>query len=476
MALSDLLNQAGSGGPNPLAFLAQLGQPQPPPAPPQTGVPQAAPIDPTGATVLPAAAPGNVLARLQSGSAPTPPAITTPHLFSGVPDVKGMSRGAAFASGLSGGLGDASKQALLAQQAQSQNFQNNLELYKTLWGQKNTEASQAETAKRDQALQSMWAAQSDPELQGKLAKAKAENAEPDEVANAAERGKILAAIDAAHGNPEGTFLKTPEGSQFYAEGKFPTKAQSSAAGSLNKTEEDAVIKGQTKIDALSNSLDTLKQARGVIANGDIYSGYTGDVAQWIANKLPGNVSSAMQVDQDKAARTTAYNNAIQSAVLPQAKDNFGARVSNYEERIMQNLAPTSAVSPQARQQILDTIIHRREAALAGEYQTIDDIKSRKMFQPGYRAPNPYENWDPDKDLTPAGKTIPATAPAAPAPPQTPGNRAAAAPPPRVVGAGIVSPAAAATAQRVKVSTPADLAKLPSGTPFITDDGRTGTRQ
>lgn len=119
-SLSDLLDQIGSSGANPLAMLAQMGGQGAPAAP------QPAPVDPTGASALPAAAPGNVLARLNSGArAPTPPPVATPHLFSGVPDVRGMSRGVAFASGLSGGLGDASKQGFLAQQAQSQIFRIN---------------------------------------------------------------------------------------------------------------------------------------------------------------------------------------------------------------------------------------------------------------------------------------------------------------------------------------------------------------
>lgn len=428
-SLSDLLSGVNIGGVNPLAFLA--GQP---PAPaPQTAVPQAAPIDPTGASVLPAAAPGNVLARLQTG-APTPPAVTVPHIFSGAPDVRGMSRGAAFASGISGGLVDASKQGLLAQQAQSQNFQNNLELYKTLFQQKNTEASQAEQAKRDQTLAGYYAAQTDPELQGKLAKAKSENAEPDVVADAEERGKVL---DAA-----GIPRDSPEGKQFYAEGKFPTKAQ--GATNLNPTEEKGVLSSNTKIEALQNSLGTLKQARDIVSGGDIYTGYTGDAATWLANKLPGQVSS-MAVDQDKAARTTAFNNAIQSAVLPQAKENFGARVSNYEERIMQNLAPTSSISPQARNQVLDTLIQRREAALAGEYQTLDDIKSRKMFQPGYRAPNPYANWNPEQDFN-LGKTPAPTAP-------NPVRKATAPPPSNEADGGGIGSAAAA---------PSPLASIPPG--------------
>jgi hypothetical protein len=476
MTLSDLLTQANSSGSgtNPLAFLAQM---MPGGGTPQTAPSQPAPIDPTGSSTLPAGNPGVVLARLKSGAnaqnAPTPPQAKAPWMFSGAPDVKGMSKGAAFATGLGGGLRDASQSALLSQQMQSQNFQNNLAIYKFLAEQKNVETTQAEQAKRDQTQADYYAAQNNPELQGKKAKAIAEAQEPDEVANAAERGKIMDAIDAARGDRPGTMMKTPEGVQFYSEGKFPTGKQQGPGAPLNPTEEKGVLASNNKIEALQNSLGTLKQAREVLNGGDIYSGYSGDVATWLANKVPGHVAD-MMVDTDKAGRTTAYNNAIQSAVLPQAKENFGARVSNYEERIMQNLSPTSAISPQARQKILDTIIQRSEAGLAGEYQTLDDIKSRKMFQPGYRAPNPYADWN-EQDFH--GKPVPAASPGTgrggggtkAAAPETSGEEESDA----GTAGGIVSSAHAAPAAPVRVTSPEDAKKLPKGTQVVLPDGRTG---
>jgi len=443
MALSDLLSQAGNGGPNPLAFLAGLGQQQPAPPPPQTAVPQAAPIDPTGETALPAAAPGNVLARLQTGGAPKPPAVTVPHIFSGAPDVRGMSRGAAFASGLSSGLGDASKQGLLAQQVQSQNFQNNLELYKTLFQQKNTEASQAEQAKRDASLDAYYKAQTDPTIQGALATAKAKDT--DVVADAEKRGEILKAIDTAHGLPEGTTAKTPEGTEFYATAKWPNKPQGADAP-LNPTEERGVLASSNKIEALQASRGMLLQAKNILDTGDIYTGLEASAATAAANKLPGSMAG-MAVDLDKAARTTSYDNAVKSAVLPLGKDYFG-RVTNYEERVMQNLTPGSGNSPQAMRMVLDNIIRRREAALKGEYTTLDDIKSRRMFQAGYKAPDPYSDWDPDKDLAPLKATPGTTRAAGPAP-----SKVTAAPP---SAAGIDALGSSANAA------PSPLAAVPPG--------------
>ncbi len=202
---------------------------------------------------------------------------------------------------------------------------------------------------------------------------------------------------------------------------------------------------------LQDSLNTFKAAKGILDQGDIYSGIPGKGATFVQNNFPGAMAD-MVTDPDKAARTTQFNNLITAGVLPGAKDNFGARVSNYEERIQQSLGPSSALQPQARQRVLDSIIQRREAALAGEYQTLDDIKSRKMFQPGYRAPNPYENWDSDKDFN-LGKS-PAATPSAPNP-----VRRAAAPPPSNEAAGVGGMGAAAAPNPLAAIPPGAIKKL-----------------
>jgi hypothetical protein len=177
-SLSDLLTQANSSGSgtNPLAFLAQM---MPGGGTPQANPSQPAPVDPTGSSTLPAGNPGVVLARLKSGpnaNLPTPPAAGKPWVFGGTPDVRGMSKGSAFATGLGSGLKDASQSALLAQQMQGQNFQNQLALYKTLFDMQhqNTEEgfqrdTLSETRRKDLAAE-------DPALQEKLAAAKAAEA------------------------------------------------------------------------------------------------------------------------------------------------------------------------------------------------------------------------------------------------------------------------------------------------------------
>jgi hypothetical protein len=94
---------------------------------------------------------------------------------------------------------------------------------------------------------------------------------------------------------------------------------------------------------------------------------------------------------------------------------------------------------------------------------LDDVKSRKLFQPGYRSPDPYGNWDPEKDFNP-------TAPrqGGPAPSKKTGAAA-----PGAAGAarlGDAAQAAPATGP-VTVKTPEDAMKLPKGTVFMTPDGR-----
>lgn len=191
-SLSDILSSLSSGGQSVL---------------PQAPVPP--PIDPTGATVLPAASPGNVLARLQQHAATPAPA---PRIFSETPDVRGLDKGSAFAAGLSGALADNSKSALLASQQRAQQDQTNLALYKTVSEEQHQQATLDQQKNRDAALDRFYAAQiqaMSPEAKGAAAKAVAEGSERDVENTISDRKKMMAAAGIDPASPQGVhFMAT----------------------------------------------------------------------------------------------------------------------------------------------------------------------------------------------------------------------------------------------------------------------------
>lgn len=464
-SLSDILSGLSAGAPS---ASSQFGGQQPS-ATPAIGSGFAPPsLDATGQTLLPAAAPGNILARLQQRAAAPAAPITTPQVFSGAPNVQGMSKGSAFATGLAGGLADASKSGILANEIQAQQQQQQLEAAKTVLGQQNTEATLAEQKKRDATLDQYYKNLVDPDVQRKLAEVK----DTDYVAQAQTDAQKLGWEP---GSPQ--YQDLMRTAAFKNAGG--TAAATAKAYQMNPTEEKAYGAQDQKVQMLSGALDSLKEARSL--NDQVDNGTWGAIRTAAVNKMGGaDLGGLFGLDAKKAAVTTNFNNAITGGFMSGAKDLFCARVSNYEEQLMQNLSPNSGIAPEARGQILDRVIARKQQALGWEIDNRDAMKAGTYFQKGAPTRNPYESWNADKDMAIGGKTAPAaaatsasappsgTAPAAPPAPSSPSVLT----PTSATGGATLGPGPSAPDGLPIISDPAAARKLLPGTLFKTPDGAT----
>lgn len=388
------------------------------PAPGSAPTMPAAPAAPGAALSTPMA---QVLAKLRTQQQP---AQLPQSIFSGVPDVKGMDRGAAFMSGISSGLADSSRTMLANNQLSTQQQAQNLNLFKTLAEVQNQDNSFGlqqqqfgETQKRDQTMADYY--------HGLIAAKNTENSNDTVESRQANAAKIF---------PPGTDPAVI--STYVATGKPPSKYGNPVAPAvkpqMGPTEQKIYDQANSRVSYLQNSIDSLNGALKL--SGNIYGGPVGNLETQASNMLQGH---APFVDPNIAANTDQYAQAIRMAGLSGAKELFPGRVTNYDEQLLQSVNPTAAKSPQARQQILQKMIDDRQQMLEYEQNRVASIKSGEYFAHGGAPPSigtsPYSKFGA-VPLDQYGQPKPGATPAAP-PPAAPSPAAPAAAPTAIAMSG-----------------------------------------
>jgi hypothetical protein len=417
-----------------LASLLGLGGgAQPAPAPALT--PAAGSANPSGATVLATLQPALRQAAVQMQNPPQRSLGLGDALAAGagaVPNVRGMSNGSAAATGLAAGI-QAGQQAAQQQAAENrQAKQDALDTFTKLFGvdqaAKTGARADQELAIRQREDQRAAAAADlanksaaivpDPENPGQMKvnpvavdakKQMAEAGQADEYGNRAD-----VAI-----NVLGMTKGSPEFKSFVAESKLPPDA---ANRPLNATEEKLLQAEQKKIDFLSQGLSALEKAKALATpdpktgKSPLYTGMAGGALMKLNDLTGGNLPG---VDQNAAANSGEFENLLGTASMSQGKEFFGGKVSNYEERLLQDLRANLNQSPTKAIKILDDMIEQRRQALQSSTQMASQIKSGEYAKRGVYVPTYYPYEKLEAPTSPVG--TPAPAPEAALPNAAPPN-------------------------------------------------------
>lgn len=210
---------------------------------------------------------------------------------------------------------------------------------------------------------------------------------------------------------------TAEGRRFILTGDLPDAAKTA---DMKATEQKMFAANVEKKAILDQQIKDLEHARQI--NPDVYTGNVEPAAaRFVARNLPTGISN-MIVDPDRVTKTTLYENLVNGATLSQGKELFGARPTNYDEKLLQQLKANPNMTVQERDTILGQMIEHRKALLQETADNTAAMKSGTFFQRSSQ-----------------GNVAP----------QTAGGNAPSqgAPPPRASQGGIVIPPAAAQALR-----------------------------
>lgn len=191
------------------------------------------------------------------------------------------------------------------------------------------------------------------------------------------------------------------------------------------------------------------------------------------------------LDKETAANTSEFNNLVMGSYMGAAKDLFGARVTNYEEQLLQKLSPQSGLTPEARKAILRQAIKTKQHLLRKENERRNSMKTGDYFAKGQPPESPDETYGgllPSNESADTTGAIPATPASTGGASIAPGPTAAA-PTAQPTAFGISGPnmpgssagQPSASQERVLVNSPEEARKLPPGTLFVTPDGRRGSR-
>jgi hypothetical protein len=169
---------------------------------------------------------------------------------------------------------------------------------------------------------------------------------------------------------------SPEGQQFVLNGKLPDPAQ---IGQMKGNEQKVYEAEDQKQQILKQQIEDLNKARQL--NPQVYSGnYEPGAARFIARNVP-LLGSAI-VDPDRVTATTQYENLVGGATLSQGKELFGSRVTNYDEKLMQQLKANPNLLPAEREAILGEMVAHRQRTLEESQQRAQQMKQGSYFKRG----------------------------------------------------------------------------------------------
>lgn len=196
----------------------------------------------------------------------------------------------------------------------------------------------------------------------------------DTTAAAVEKDAALRKGREERATTRGWDMTDPNVQAFIETGKLPAAPATMKAG-----EQKAYLAAKDKATFLDQSIADLQKALSL--NDQAYSGnYEPGAAAWMARNVPFNGLGL--VDPDRVTATTQFNNLVGGATLSQGKELFGARVTNYDEKLLQDLKARPDMLPQERAAIINEMIAHRQRVLAETRADVAAMKSGTMFRKG----------------------------------------------------------------------------------------------
>jgi hypothetical protein len=148
--------------------------------------------------------------------------------------------------------------------------------------------------------------------------------------------------------------------------------------------------GDDEVTKLENALEQLNRTAEYGAKA--YSGFRASTRAAINNGVRAFVPGA---DYDTAATATQnYEREAAKLAAQAAKTAVGGRVTNYEERIMQKLAPNAGQTPAVRQEALDNMRKELEHELEAQRRKQEAIRGKTFLNPSYVRPGMTANATP----------------------------------------------------------------------------------
>jgi len=168
--------------------------------------------------------------------------------------------------------------------------------------------------------------------------------------------------------------KTPEQVGLGAgAGGLPGGGSPAPMRKLTPTEIKMVDKADSAIEMLNTNLDLLKQAKELSpkARSGMFMGNKG-----LNEMAAGAIGDQASID------TADLNKLIGGLALTQLKPLLPGQISNYEDKLMQDLSGTSNVPDAVRQKIYDRATKMFQRKLAAAQRQADQIRSGTYLRPG----------------------------------------------------------------------------------------------
>jgi hypothetical protein len=165
---------------------------------------------------------------------------------------------------------------------------------------------------------------------------------------------------------------SPEGKFFRLNGKLPDNF-----GQLPEADKKQLNAETDKQIALKESLDHLQEAARLNPKA-----YTGSVEPGAATWVYRNLPFGGGMDKDRVVATTGMENAMQLATSGVGKAMFGARVTNYDEQLLQKMRANPNMSVAEREDIINRLIKVRQEELNQSQKNADSIQSKTRYKAG----------------------------------------------------------------------------------------------
>lgn len=189
---------------------------------------------------------------------------------------------------------------------------------------------------------------------------------PNDYTKSQERAKVL--------QDQGIDPNSAQGREYILTGRTDVSTQ------MKATEQKMFATAQDKVLTLQQSIADLEKAKQL--NPQAYSGnYQPGAAAFIHRNIPGG---DMLVDPNRVTATTQFENLVTGANAALGKEMFGARVTNYDEQILQRLRANPKMGADERAALLDQMIAHRKETLNQVQGEVSQMKAGTRFQ---RDPN-----------------------------------------------------------------------------------------
>jgi hypothetical protein len=274
---------------------------------------------------------------------------------------------------------------------------------------------------------------------------------------------------------------SPMGQQYILTGNLPDPTK---MAEMSADQRKMFAAAQDKTLTLQQSIADLEKAKQL--NPQVYYGnYQPGAATFVHRNLPFlDNAPLIGVDPQRVTATTNFENLVTGANAALGKEMFGARVTNYDEQLLQKLRANPKMAPDERAALLDQMIAHRKETLANVQNEAAQMQAGTRFlrtPPGYSQGAPAAQ--PSGPVPQGGMPIMLPQGAPQQQQQMPGDAPAM---PRLApGTPMPStpngPARSAAARPqsegtpVRVNTPADAMRLPPKTLFVTPDGEVRMR-